>query len=666
MKKLRESMQSDHSPDKKWWKLWNELEKREENDLIQERDNEMMVRRSLVSSLESSDFSFGRSSMLRDSLRVVNRHESLERNLLKLVGILRDGHKHIVDDPNYLGLHLTSPLTLPCVLSMLENFRSLDDLLKTKSRSTIRPTQQKARHRVPLHPLYVLDILGQAKSYFVQAPNLQRIQIEKNHKVTIVGDLHGQLKDLLHIFDTNGLPSESHFYVFNGDFVDRGHFSTEVVILLFAFKILYPHRVFLNRGNHEARDICSRDGFSREVQTKYDMDMFDAFIDVFATLPIGVLINKDVLVVHGGLSWENFSLEALDAIDRFAEIPSFGSLLEDILWSDPMISKGTSLNDRGAGCVFGPDHLIAFLRHNSLRVLVRSHQCVQMGAESLFGGKLWTIFSASNYCGSVDNQGAVLCYEGETFPRPIVKRHCIVEAGDRKFKHGDMPMVAVDVVCRVVELVMKRNDSLRSFWRKHVQNFDERRSELRMISVNEWAEGMKKVLKVNIPWEELAELIVKPSKAMTSSTFIDYDTFLRYNSAASYLHRSRSTEEEILDHKVLGTMTLLINIIYQNRFDLETAFKWLDQSGSGFVSFDEFKMGLKSLLGLQLLNQGGIDEELEEFSECLFDDGVVREVLRLIDIDNDGRINYDDFLQTFEVAIQDCVSQIASQGIVEA
>ncbi len=53
-------------------------------------------------------------------------------------------------------------------------------------------------------------------------------------------DLMMQYFDLLNIFELNGLPSNDNPYLFNGDFVDRGSFSVEVIMTLFAFKCLYP------------------------------------------------------------------------------------------------------------------------------------------------------------------------------------------------------------------------------------------------------------------------------------------------------------------------------------------------------------------------------------------------------------------------------------------
>jgi hypothetical protein len=74
----------------------------------------------------------------------------------------------------------------------------------------------------------------------------------------------------MELFRLNGFPTEKHFYLFNGDFVDRGSWSTEIALLLYAYKWLRPASFFINRGNHETDDMNRVYGFEGECKAKYN------------------------------------------------------------------------------------------------------------------------------------------------------------------------------------------------------------------------------------------------------------------------------------------------------------------------------------------------------------------------------------------------------------
>lgn len=105
-------------------------------------------------------------------------------------------------------------------------------------------------------------------------------------------------------------------------------------------------------------------------------------------------------MVHGGLPGkEDFLLEDVRMIDRF-RVPENGTLLSQLLWSDPQESDGMRPSHRGEGILFGPDVTAAFLKRNGLKKIIRSHVWQPEGYAIEQDGQCVTIFSAPNYTGS--------------------------------------------------------------------------------------------------------------------------------------------------------------------------------------------------------------------------------------------------------------------------
>ena len=273
---------------------------------------------------------------------------------------------------------------------------------------------KKANKEKYIDKIYLLQMLSKVKEIFNEKKEaLIDINIPEGKNMTIVGDIHGQFYDLLHIFEINGYPSQDNLYLFNGDFEDRGVFGLECLITLIAFKILYPDYFFMSRGNHEDKELNKRFGFKNEVIDKYkDKIIFDCFTEFYKFLPLGYILNKEVLVTHGGLfSEDGVTLDMLKKINRFQDIPRSGIMCE-LLWSDPKEENGVSPSMRGAGSFFGPDITDKFLKENRLKLLIRSHEVRMEGFQIEPGGKVITVFSCPNYCDKFGNKGGLIKFKG--------------------------------------------------------------------------------------------------------------------------------------------------------------------------------------------------------------------------------------------------------------
>ncbi len=248
------------------------------------------------------------------------------------------------------------------------------------------------------------SLCNSIKSLLISESNVVSI----SSPVTIVGDVHGQFYDLLEIFRIGGeLPNTN--YLFLGDYVDRGYHSVEVISLLLCYKLRYPSRITLLRGNHESRTITQVYGFYNECLKKYKSpSVWRSFTDIFDYLTLTVVIDNSLFAVHGGLSPSFSTIDELRVLDRFSEIPHDGPIA-DIMWSDPDTDKPDfAVSPRGAGFTFGSSIVEHFLARNGMNQIVRAHQLCMEGYQELWDGQLVTVWSAPNYCYRCGNKASIL------------------------------------------------------------------------------------------------------------------------------------------------------------------------------------------------------------------------------------------------------------------
>lgn len=327
-------------------------------------------------------------------------------------------------------------------------------------------------------PVGVFDKLVLTASKILhKEPNCVRIDensgLGPDSRVVVVGDVHGQLHDVLFLLTDAGYPGEGRIFVFNGDYVDRGAWGLEVFLILLAWKVLMPQKVYLLRGNHESKYCTSVYGFEKEVLKKYGNNgphVYRKCLGCFEGLPLTSLIAGQVYTAHGGLfrgtvftpskrskkknrkvvhspdvkmltlgSLEELAKARRSVLDPPWEGPNL--IPGDVLWSDPSMTPGLSPNtERGIGLLWGPDCTEDFLKKYNLKLIIRSHEGPDAREKRpglggmdvgytidhiVESGKLITLFSAPDYPQfqateeRYRNKGAYIVLEPPHFDTPI-------------------------------------------------------------------------------------------------------------------------------------------------------------------------------------------------------------------------------------------------------
>jgi serine/threonine-protein phosphatase 2B catalytic subunit len=270
---------------------------------------------------------------------------------------------------------------------------------------------------------HALEIIRRMGELLRSEPNL----IKLKDPITVVGDIHGQYYDFIKLLDVGGDPPNTQ-YLFLGDYVDRGSYSIEVLLLIYSMKLTFPKRIWMLRGNHESRQMTQFFNFRDECEHKYDKTVFIAIMESFDCLPLGALVNGKFLGLHGGISPELRSTNQINSVNRFEEPPRQG-IFCDILWADPVDEDSSGKKTlepfiqnevRGCSYFFSYEGAKQFLDRNGLLSVIRAHEAQLEGYKMHRANErsgfptVITIFSAPNYCDAYNNKAAVLQFENNT------------------------------------------------------------------------------------------------------------------------------------------------------------------------------------------------------------------------------------------------------------
>ncbi|KDO32597.1 hypothetical protein SPRG_03070 [Saprolegnia parasitica CBS 223.65] len=569
------------------WKLFNDLENREEADVV-ELSSFLRALHEYMPGVNDNDADLG-----APPDEVPNLSFGLSTQPASKIDITE----------LYEGVRLHDPITREDAVALVESFKR----------------GQK------LHKTYVLQILHTVLERLQRKPNVTHLSIAPAPHMTIIGDLHGQLDDLMLILRENGYPSPENPYVFNGDIVDRGNRSVEVSLIILIWMIVYPDAVHINRGNHEDKSITEVFGFMKECVAKYDQEVYSMYCVVFKWLPLATVLDKRILILHGGITREGITLDEMQTLPRqYYDLGKYRDVgrtkedkkmfkhmrkVKDILWSDPATAPGWKENARGAGINYGPDHVYKFMVKNRLELIIRSHECVPKGFDWPYAAKgmLVTLFSASNYCGAANNMGCFMRIPQSMNAKPSFFQYMATAS--------ETDIVASNLEGLFSVIITHRDELLKRF-----QDADPTQTTL--VSLPTWMQIMEDELHMKLNWQAIRPLLT----SMDANSMINYEQFLdRYQTAG------QTKPDEVVSDDRRG----MFNNMYRYRKRLEALFQVFDKDGNGTISLDEFKAGI------DILN-AHLPPNVKPFTKA-------EELMRSVDFSHDNEININEFMECFRI-----------------
>lgn len=298
------------------------------------------------------------------------------------------------------------------------------------------------------------------------------LRSDPDARVVVIGDIHCDFYALSALLLKLSVSKYNYFekawFVFLGDYLDRGAAVFEPLLLLMDMKRILGHRMIMLRGNHELISYDPAVGLldSRVIPQDTcpllneicsgNKAFMEGFGNFFSTLPTYVWLkvaDQSVLLTHAAVPRQIFldmfrfdpedgsiafdpaflneqgriaqakteddSLTTMSSILRSDLLRTRNQILYDMIWGDP--SHDVQKYQVAGRFQFGSGQFEAFASKNGISRLFRSHEPVRFGFESFFGDRLFTVFSSggdgNDQAGYADITPAfaVVCGDGSFF-----------------------------------------------------------------------------------------------------------------------------------------------------------------------------------------------------------------------------------------------------------
>ena len=216
--------------------------------------------------------------------------------------------------------------------------QNLTDALQTYSARNLEQFSSAAQN---------LWVGKQSINYKKFEPFTQKAVLPANSSVYTWGDLHGDVQALVLaleklrydgiIDDTFHIIEPDTYFLFLGDYTDRGQHGAEVLYTLLRLKIANPDSVLLVRGNHEDLELNSRFGFDEELQRKFPQQansLRKSISTFYNTLPVALFLGTTdtmgmchyLQCCHGGLELgyhpqQLFATKSAIAYEKIIDLP---------------------------------------------------------------------------------------------------------------------------------------------------------------------------------------------------------------------------------------------------------------------------------------------------------------------------------------------------------